>query len=199
MKNILLFPGGFKPFHDGHLSILDSHISNIDNVHIDEVYIYISNKDRDNITANSTLWFLKKINEKLNNFYNINIIPIITDIPSPIGKCYNIVNQSDNDDKFCLVTSNKDDDLKRKQDFVNYYEKKDIDKVIYINADIKPVYYKLRYDEYNNMPISSRIIRDDIYNNNFYSFSTAYNIMLSKNIINKYILREYFDILLNLI
>lgn len=199
MKNILLFPGGFKPFHDGHLSILDSHISNIDNVHIDEVYIYISNKDRDNITANSTLWFLKKINKKLNNFYNINIIPIITDIPSPIGKCYNIVNQSDNDDKFCLVTSNKDDDLKRKQDFVNYYEKKGIDKAIYINADIKPVYYKLRYDEYNNLPISSRIIRDDIYNNNFYSFSTAYNMMLSKNIINKYILREYFDILLNLI
>lgn len=43
-KNILLFPGGFKPFHDGHLSILKSHIFNIDNVHIDEVRIYISSK-----------------------------------------------------------------------------------------------------------------------------------------------------------
>ena len=72
-KNILLFPGGFKPFHDGHLSILKSHIFNIDNVHIDEVRIYISSKNRDNITADSSLWFLNNIKDKLSELYNVNI------------------------------------------------------------------------------------------------------------------------------
>ncbi len=199
MKHILLFPGGFKPFHDGHLSMLESHISNIDKINIDEVYIYISNKNRDNITANSTLWFLKKINNNLSDYYNTHIIPIISDISSPIRKCYNIVSNSNNNDKYCLITSNKDNDLKRKQDFVNYYQKNELDKAIFINADIEPIYYKYRFDEYNNTPISSTIIRQDINNNNFYLFSTAYSNMLEKNIINKYILQEYFDILYNLL
>lgn len=204
-KNILLFPGGFKPFHDGHLSILKSHIFNIDNVHIDEVRIYISSKNRDNITANSSLWFLNNIKDKLNELYNVNINVCISEYPAPIRKCYNDVGSSINDEKFCLVTSNKGNDIKRKDEFVQlysengkYYDSTKGVKTIYINANIEPVYYINREDEYNDECVSSTIIRHDIYNHNYDMFKTAYINMLSNNILNEKILKKYYENLIDL-
>lgn len=204
-KNILLFPGGFKPFHDGHLSILKSHIFNIDNVHIDEVRIYISSKNRDNITANSSLWFLNNIKDKLSEVYNVNINVCISEYPAPIRKCYNDVGSSINDEKFCLVTSNKGNDIKRKDEFVQlysengkYYDSTKGVKTIYINANIEPVHYINRKDEYNNECVSSTIIRHDIYNHNYDMFKTAYINMLSNNILNEKILKKYYENLIDL-
>ena len=204
-KNILLFPGGFKPFHDGHLSILKSHIFNIDNVHIDEVRIYISSKNRDNITANSSLWFLNNIKDKLSELYNVNINVGISEYPAPIRKCYNDVGSSINDEKFCLVTSNKGNDIKRKDEFVQlysengkYYDSTKGVKTIYINANIEPVHYINRKDEYNNECVSSTIIRHDIYNHNYDMFKTAYINMLSNNILNEKILKKYYENLIDL-
>ena len=204
-KNILLFPGGFKPFHDGHLSILKSHIFNIDNVHIDEVRIYISSKNRDNITANSSLWFLNNIKDKLSELYNVNINVCISEYPAPIRKCYNDVGSSINDEKFCLVTSNKGNDIKRKDEFVQlysengkYYDSTKGVKTIYINANIEPVHYINREDEYNNECVSSTIIRHDIYNHNYDMFKTAYINMLSNNILNEKILKKYYEKLIDL-
>lgn len=204
-KNILLFPGGFKPFHDGHLSILKSHIFNIDNVHIDEVRIYISSKNRDNITADSSLWFLNNIKDKLNELYNVNINVCISEYPAPIRKCYNDVGSSINDEKFCLVTSNKGNDIKRKDEFVQlysengkYYDSTKGVKTIYINANIEPVHYINRKDEYNNECVSSTIIRHDIYNHNYDMFKTAYINMLSNNILNEKILKKYYENLIDL-
>lgn len=204
-KNILLFPGGFKPFHDGHLSILKSHIFNIDNVHIDEVRIYISSKNRDNITADSSLWFLNNIKDKLNELYNVNINVGISEYPAPIRKCYNDVGSSINDEKFCLVTSNKGNDIKRKDEFVQlysvngkYYDSTKGVKTIYINANIEPVHYINRVDEYNNECVSSTIIRHDIYNHNYDMFKTAYINMLSNNILDEKILKKYYEKLIDL-
>lgn len=204
-KNILLFPGGFKPFHDGHLSILKSHIFNIDNVHIDEVRIYISSKNRDNITANSSLCFLNNIKDKLSELYNVNINVCISEYPAPIRKCYNDVGSSINDEKFCLVTSNKGNDIKRKDEFVQlysengkYYDSTKGVKTIYINANIEPVHYINRKDEYNNECVSSTIIRHDIYNHNYDMFKTAYINMLSNNILNEKILKKYYENLIDL-
>lgn len=204
-KNILLFPGGFKPFHDGHLSILKSHIFNIDNVHIDEVRIYISSKNRDNITADSSLWFLNNIKDKLSELYNVNINVGISEYPAPIRKCYNDVGSSINDEKFCLVTSNKGNDIKRKDEFVQlysengkYYDSTKGVKTIYINANIEPVHYINRGDEYNNECVSSTIIRNDIYNHNYDMFKTAYINMLSNNILDVKILKKYYENLIDL-
>lgn len=204
-KNILLFPGGFKPFHDGHLSILKSHIFNIDNVHIYEVRIYISSKNRDNITADSSLWFLNNIKDKLSELYNVNINVGISEYPAPIRKCYNDVGSSNNDEKFCLVTSNKGNDIKRKDEFVQlysengkYYDSTKGVKAIYINANIEPVHYINRTDEYNNECVSSTIIRNDIYNHNYDMFKTAYINMLSNNILDEKILKKYYEKLIDL-
>ena len=205
-KNILLFPGGFKPVHDGHLSILESHISNIDNVHIDEARVYISPKDRDCITADTSLWFFNEIKDNLSDFYNVDIITAISDIPSPVGKCYNDVSTCLTLDKFCMVSSNKDTDIIRKGDFVNTYHvggrKYDSSKgeqTVYINADIEPVHYENRIDEFNGLSVSSTIVRQDIRNRNFEMFMTAYKRMLSSNILSINILEDYYNKLIKLI
>jgi hypothetical protein len=204
-KNILLFPGGFKPFHDGHLSILESHISNIDKIHINKVYIIISPKNREYITADSTLWFLTQIKNQLVDIYNINLEINISDMPSPITKCYNIVNHGEFGEKYCLVTSNKDTDLKRKDEFVKnylytgkYYDLLKGEQSIYINADIEPIYYKNRTDNKNNIPISSMIIRNDIINNDYINFRSAYDYMLSNHIVSENLLKIYFKKIYNL-
>lgn len=205
-KNILLFPGGFKPVHDGHLSILESHISNIDNVHIDEARIYISPKDRDYITADTSLWFFNEINDNLRDFYNVDIITAISDIPSPVAKCYNDVSTCLTTDKFCMVSSNKDTDIVRKGDFVNTYlvggRKYDSSKgeqTVYINADIEPVRYENRLDVFNGLSVSSTIVRQDIRNRNFDMFVTAYKRMLNSNLLSINILEEYYNKLIKLI
>ena len=202
-KIILLYPGGFKPFHDGHLSMLESHISNIDNFIINEIIIIISSKSRDNLTADTTLWFLNQLKHNLELVYNIKITPIISDIPSPIGKCYSIVNNSDNS-KYCLITSNKDNDLNRKLEFVSnyqqggrYYKEEYGEKTIFVNADIEPAVFKGRTDEYNNENISSTILRNDLINNDFNLFKTGYNNMLKKEYITERILKLYYQKLIN--
>lgn len=199
MQNILLFPGGFKPFHDGHLSILESHISNIDNVHINKVYIIISPKSRDDINADTTLWFLNTIKNNLINYYSVEFDIDISDVPSPIRKCYDIVNNSDFQDKFCLVTSNKDNDLKRKIEFVNnyqytgkYYDIIKGEKSIMINADIEPIKFQNRTDEYDNENISSTILRNDINNKDYKSFKTGYYKMLNSNLVSEPVLFNYY-------
>lgn len=199
MQNILLFPGGFKPFHDGHLSILESHISNIDNVHINKVYIIISPKSRDDINADTTLWFLNTIKNNLINYYSVEFDIDISDVPSPIRKCYDIVNNSDFQDKFCLVTSNKDNDLKRKIEFVNnyqytgkYYDIIKGEKSIMINADIEPIKFQNRTDEYDNENISSTILRNDINNKDYKSFKTGYYKMLNSNLVSEPVLLNYY-------
>lgn len=199
MSNILLFPGGFKPFHDGHLSILNSYLNNIDNVHFDYVYIIISNKNRGSINANTTYNFLNNIKDNLNYFYNTEFNIMICDIPSPIHKCYWYVGNSLNDDKFSLVSSNKNNDIIRTNDFINayqqggkYYNELIGEKTIRLNVDIEPTIYKFRDDKFNNENISSTIIRDDIKNNDYFNFKAAYINMLYNQIITNKQLYNYF-------
>ena len=199
MKYKLLFPGGMKPFHDGHLRIIESYLKNSINS-INEVYIIISKKNREGITANSTLFFLNKIKNNIENLYKIKLNIQISESPSPITLCYKIVGNSDNDNIFCLVSSNKDND-KREQNFINDWTKngkyyKNIEKVFKINANIEPILYQNRKDQFNNTPISSTIIRNDLYNKNYENFKFSYFYMLNNNLLNEDILKEYYDILI---
>lgn len=199
MNYNLLFPGAFKPFHDGHLFILLSYILNNDNININNVYIIISPKDRDSITAETTLWFLNKIKNKLNNLYSCNIIPIISDYPSPILKCYKIVNNDIGNNLYCLVSSNKDTDIERQKFFISaylkngkYYNDKKGEQTYNIHANITPAKYYNRTDNFNNNFISATIVRNDIKNNDFNLFKTSYNYMLRNNIISNSLLYTYF-------
>lgn len=206
MNNVLLFPGGFKPFHDGHLSILESHIYNLDNIPINEIHIYISNKGRDFIpNAGLTYDFLNLIKDNLENEYNVKFSIEICDNVTPIRKCYMTAGNIEKDmcsNIYGLVSSDKGNDIIRKRDFADaysekgkYYNKSIGERTIFINTNVKPTLYLLRNDDLVNTPISSTIVRSDIKNNDFYNFSCAYSYILHKKLITSEKLKEYFSIL----
>ena len=79
----ILFPGSFKPVHAGHMAFMDMYLKG-DDEHDTEVYVLISGKDRDGITALSSLQFLNKIFGRFPNFH-----AIVTN-ESPIKTAYHI-------------------------------------------------------------------------------------------------------------
>ena len=190
MIKTLLFPGGFKPFHDGHLSILKRYINNID-----KIYIIISKKDRAGISANSTLSFLENIKSALISKYNVDFQIIISDSPSPIMQCYRIVGNSQDNEIFCLVASSKDDD-KRVENFnkdweINGKYYKGIQKVFRIETEQMPLLYE-RPDKFNNSSISSTVVRSDINEGLYNLFITSYQNMLNENIVSEESLSTYY-------
>lgn len=101
---IALFPGGFKPFHDGHYTMVKKVINN--NPNLDFLYLIVSKKDRENISRNSTLWFLKK-SDIFKLYPKLNVF--LTDEASPVKACYQEVINSNEDFLYAMVDSDKDD------------------------------------------------------------------------------------------
>lgn len=193
----ILYPGGLKPFHDGHFSLLERCVSNSEK--INKLHIIISPFEREGIDAISTLNFIKKL--KINK--DIEILPQIS-TGNPMLACYSICGHCNNIyTKFSLLSSNKGDDAKRVKYFKSlfneggkYYNNID-NKVIDFNIDINPILYFNRTDNYNNMPISASIIRKDLKNKDFKNFLAGYSYMLSKNYITLTDIEDYYNILIN--
>lgn len=200
MGNVLLFPGGFKPFHDGHLGILEAHINNLDNIPIDEVRIYISQKGRDFIPdAMQTLLFLTEIRHNLEKVYNVKIRVAISNYVSPIRQCYIDAGDIEDNNLYALVSSNKDNDIARKKDFGaafakggKYYNPEVGEKTMYLDTELNPIRYTFRDDSLNDEIISSTIIRSDIKRDDYYNFKCGYMNMLTKGIVTKQQLDEYY-------
>lgn len=198
MKLNVLYPGGMKPFHDGHLSLLESYISNNDNIIPDTVYIIISPKPRAGISAISTEEFLNGFN--FSKISKSTKIIIQTAESNPIATCYGICgNCEDNDTAFVMATSEKGDDAARAEYFKNsfseggkYYNENFPARVININVKQTPLLYK-RTDKFNNYPVSSTVVRNDIYERNYDNFRTAYTYMLDKEIITEEQLKTYYE------
>lgn len=174
-NTVVLFPGGFKPPHSGHLAIANWLADTYT-----KVYIIIGKKDRDGITAEKSkhVWDLLPIND--------NIEVIISPDSTPIVTAYKYLFTVDTDNNITvgLASSNKETD-NRSQQFVDNIEKykvtstKDgnyIKKNVYgtvVNYD-NPLVYKNRTDDKNGLPISATILRNDLKNKDFNNFSTNY-------------------------
>ena len=198
MKLVVLYPGAMKPFHDGHLSLLESYISNNDNIIPDTVHIIISPSERSGIKAVTTEKFIKSIDfSKINKKCNIQIQVAQA---NPIVACYAICGHCEDPDvRFVLASSEKGDDTNRIEYFKSlfseggkYYNENFPERVININVNQKPLIYKTRTDAYNHKPISSTVVRYDIVNRDFNNFKTAYENMLSRELITVYALYDYY-------
>lgn len=193
---IVLFPGAFKPFHDGHYSIIESYFQREQQP--EKFQCIISKKDRMGLTAKTSYNFMKKVFE--NSPYSIDVE--ICDIDSPIRKCYQILqDDEDNDYLYCLAASSKDGQAKYKyfyKDFSKggkYYNGQD--KVVEFDdfGLNDPLSYEGRDDEFEGKPISASVCRNDILNDDFDLFKTSYNYLLSNDLISEDELMTYFKIL----
>lgn len=194
-KRILLYPGGFKPFHDGHLLLLENVLQHNNELNIDKVYIITSDTNRDNITYKYIFPIISDCINYLNNKYpDITFEYKFTGNVSPIRYCYNLINESC-DEIFAILSSNKSkEDKNRNNTLYNQYivggkynkNKWDFDKVFeipdeYINA------YKT-----NDKVISATDLRQYIKDNTYNDFKFGYTYMLNNNIIDENILYKIF-------
>lgn len=114
-KTLAIFPGSFKPPHIGHYLVVEKLFND---KKIDKIYIVISPKDRDNITAKQSydIWnyYIKnllKSDKSTNQSQKIHVI--ISKIPSPILFSYNLAKSLKKNDKLILVKSSKNVNDKR--------------------------------------------------------------------------------------
>lgn len=192
----ILFPGGFKPVHAGHLYMIKDYLEG-DPENNTKVYVIISNKTRDGITAQSSYDFLNKV---FSGYQNFNCI--ITGYPSPIKAAYQLTATKEfGDGLYALASSNKDDDIKRSLDF----ERKFNDNGDYYTPGIKPAVlfteavplYITRHDDFNQTPISSTVMREDIMIDDYAGFLSAYETPYLRGFVDEATLKEYYDILCN--
>jgi len=174
----ILYPGGFKPIHEGHMFLIENAIksvkatfgpSNVD----PKVHIILSNKSRDGVTAETTARYLDSI-----GIGKYGIDYIICD-GSPVRKAYNIVATKEyGNGYYYILSSKKDSDIDRCMDFVDafkiggkYYTEGAT--VMYCPPSA-PMKYAWRNDDKNGEIISSRIVRQDAINSDYENFEKAY-------------------------
>lgn len=190
---ILLYPGSFKPFHDGHFSLIKRYIKELSP---EKVYIIISSKKRSGISASVSKNFIKKVFSGI--WKDIEFIIKVTPKKiNPINYCYKIIGNDKEKNQYVMINSNKDSD-NRVNDFYKLFKKggKYYHNGAYaINPEISTdaVYYSDRTDEFSDSPISSAIVRNDIINNDFDSFILSYNNILNETSIDIEDLEDYFE------
>jgi hypothetical protein len=105
-QTIALFPGGFKPPHSGHFQAAEAGMNKAD-----KVYVIISEKPRDGITVELSLWLWEKYVEKYG--YQGRMIPVthtelVKSASSPIQTTYDYVKKLDPGTNVLLVLGKKD-------------------------------------------------------------------------------------------
>lgn len=188
----ILFPGAFKPVHSGHIALIDKYL-NSDEYDVD-VTIIISKAAREGILPESSEWFLKKI------FKNSKKVKIqIAENNSPVTEVYNMLgNKVYGDGIYAMGASSKTGDLDRAERCVKVFAENGKYytpgvNVILFPVSPEPFEYHTRNDAYNNNPISSSIIRNDIRKDQYNLFKEAYNPLLSKKRISSDDLKQYYS------
>ena len=190
----VIFPGAFKPVHCGHVALMEKYLSSKE--YDVDLTIVISNNPREGISPESSKWFLERVFSR-----NHKVKIIISPDASPIKTVYDLAGQAEYGPGFyALGASAKGTDIKRAEDFANkfseggkYYEPEAGVKGLFFPIDPAPINYKGRNDVYEDLPVSSTVVRNDIRNDNYELFRTAYTPLLEAGMIKDSELRTYFE------
>lgn len=165
----VLFPGGFKPPHGGHLELAQRYAS-LPNVK--EVIILIGPENRGTITRDKSVmvWKMLATNPK------IKIQK--TESNSPLAAAYKYI-ETAKPGTYALASSSKGEDYARVGRFIQghqpgqKYNREGIS-VVELPLDTKPLLYKDRTDSFNGKGVSASILRQDLQNKDFENFKTSY-------------------------
>ena len=114
----IMVPGGFKPVHAGHIELIESYLKG-DPEHDTNVYVIISNKDREGLSAQTSYDFLNKVFCKFRNFHCI-----ISPDKSPVYTVYNMTaTKFFGDGLYAMGSSTKGDDVKRQLEYNKRFSK----------------------------------------------------------------------------
>lgn len=186
-----MVPGGFKPVHAGHIELIESYLKG-DPEHDTNVYVIISNKDREGLSAQTSYDFLNKIFGKFHNFHCM-----ISPDKSPVYTVYNMTaTKFFGDGLYAMGSSTKEDDVARQLEYNKRFSKNGSYytpgvKVLMLIPDGMP-FYQTRDDDFNNTPISSTIMRMDLIRDDYNSFLSAYEVPNLTGYVDEPMIQEYY-------
>lgn len=187
----IMVPGGFKPVHAGHIELIESYLKG-DPEHDTNVYVIISNKDREGLSAQTSYDFLNKVFCKFRNFHCI-----ISPDKSPVYTVYNMTaTKFFGDGLYAMGSSTKEDDVERQLEYNKRFSKDGSYytpgvKVIMLIPEGMPMYHT-RDDDFNNTPISSTIMRQDIIRDDYNAFLSAYEVPYLIGYVDEPMIQEYY-------
>ena len=187
----IMVPGGFKPVHAGHIELIESYLKG-DPEHDTNVYVIISNKDREGLSAQTSYDFLNKIFGKFRNFHCI-----ISPDKSPVYTVYNMTaTKFFGDGLYAMGSSTKEDDVARQLEYNKLFSKDGSYytpgvKVLMLIPDGMPM-YQTRDDDFNHTPISSTIMRMDLIRDDYNSFLSAYEVPYLTGYVDEPMIQEYY-------
>lgn len=190
----VLYPGAFKPVHAGHIGLMQKYLDSTE--YKVKLTVIISKGEREGITAETSKWFLDNV---FHDNPNVNII--IAPDPSPIKTVYDMIGtKALGDGIYAMGASSKGTDIKRAEDIVTkfaeggkYYTPGV--EVIFFPINPVPIVYSNRIDDYNDIAISSTIVRNDIRKHDYRMFRIAYLPILKKYNISEDTLKKYYNML----
>ena len=166
----VLFPGGFKPPHIGHLNIVMSYFGI---PQVEKVVILVGPEERDGITRRDSISMWKIL---LQDVPNVEVLKSTS--PSPLTSAYEYVENAQSG-TYALASSTKGEDYARVRKFVEdhsdggKYAREGIN-VVELKTNVKPVKYEGRTDKLNGTQISATVLRNDIKRRNLKNFATNY-------------------------
>ena len=166
-KVTVLFAGGFKPLHAGHVDLINKYANNPD---VNEIKIFVSPSTRGFINQDTSF---KVINFLINN---PKICIEKVEHSSPISSACKFI-ESAKPGKYAIASSTKGNDHNRIKYLVNYYKTHKTPKgvkLVELNIDNVALVYKGRNDKFEGTPISASVLRQDIQNADFNNFKTNY-------------------------
>ena len=187
----IMVPGGFKPVHAGHIELIESYLKG-DPEHDTNVYVIISNKDREGLSAQTSYDFLNKIFGKFRNFHCI-----ISPDKSPVYTVYNMTaTKFFGDGLYAMGSSTKEDDVARQFEYNKRFSKEGSYytpgvKVLMLIPEGMPM-YQTRDDDLNHTPISSAIMRQDLIRDDYNSFLSAYEVPYITGYVDEPMIQEYY-------
>ena len=167
---IVLFPGGFKPPHGGHLDLAKRYAALPS---VKEVRILIGPAERDGITREQSLAVWSSL---LVGFPQITTHKVSEN--NPLLAAYKYI-ETAKPGTYALASSNKEEDYERVRKFVaghsntGKYHRSGVN-VVELSVKTDPLLYKNRPDNLNGKPISARILRADIGSKDYLKFKTNY-------------------------
>ena len=190
----VLYPGAFKPVHYGHISLMEKYLNSKD--YAVKLVVIISRSPREGINPESSKWFLDQVFKG-----NLNIEIKIAPDPSPVKTVYNMIcTAAEGEGIYAMGASAKGSDIRKAEELPKqfaeggkYYTPGV--QAIFFPINPEPTVYLGRTDLPTDTPISSTIVRNDIRNNNYTLFRTAYLPLLEKRIISEDILKTYYNML----
>jgi hypothetical protein len=189
-QTIVLFPGGFKPPHGGHLE-LATRYSQLPNV--SQVMILVGPEPREGITREQSIAIWRELTKS-----NNKILIQKTEVNSPLAAAYKYI-ETAKPGSYALAASSKGDDYKRVQQFVAghqsgaKYAREGVN-VVELPLDVKPLPYQNRTpkaEKYapgkseNNKGVSASVLRADLKNDDKEAFATNYPNVANKAVIDK--------------